>query len=508
MTLTNKNMKYKINLCFTIFLVFLLLNSCATNSQRWINKKYPEGFSLKHPDNWQAQVVEEEYIWISSSDSTETTPFILVYPFFLSDAADGSSWLRNNLPHLQKFFKNVTIDRLEKIQDLPDEWAAKFKCEKEELAYEGVALCSIYEKSGILYVMASAAHEFEGQKDRLITILESFQFEEMGQQKQEVSKKSKIEYADWQDPIEQAFSLKVPKGWSVKGGTFRRASVDLLHVLLASSPDQKIKIQFNDSNIPVFTAPSPVLSMAGFYEGTWYSPGYGVNMLVKRYAPGSLFLEEYIQQNLSPHLASFEVVSQQDRPDVVSSFNKLYSQFMSYGISFSLHAGEMAFRFEQDSEPFVGYGLALTQITQSAAMQGGTWSVALMTIYTCPASEDETVRQIAEFMFQSLDMNPQWVASQQQLAGDVSNIVTQTNQEISNIINNSYWSRQNTLDNINRRFSNAILGVTDVVDPATGEKWKVEAGHNYYWRRDNTNQIVGNDVFERPNINFSLLKEF
>ena len=64
------------------------------------------------------------------------------------------------------------------------------------------------------------------------------------------------------------------------------------------------------------------------------------------------------------------------------------------------------------------------------------------------------------------------------------------------------------MDDINRKFSNYILGVTDVVDPETGETWKVEAGHNYYWRRDFTNQVAGTRTADRPDINFSLLKEF
>jgi len=248
--------------------------------------------------------------------------------------------------------------------------------------------------------------------------------------------------------------------------------------------------------------------MSGFQEGSWYSPGYGVKMMVKRYTPGFYFLNEYIKNNYSPYLNNFKIASQKNRPDVVASFNRIYSKFMAYGISFTLHAGEIAFRFEQNSQPFVGYGLALTQITQSMGMQGGTWSVALMILYSCPASEDETVRKISEHMFKSVKMNPQWLASQKQLTANVSQIVAQTNQEISRIINDSYWSRQRTLDDVNRKFSNMILGVTDVIDPATGEKWKAEAGHNYYWRKDYTDLIIGTEVFERPDINFSVLKEF
>jgi len=302
--------------------------------------------------------------------------------------------------------------------------------------------------------------------------------------------------------------MEAPAGWAINGGTFRRASVDLIHVLQAVSPDQKILVQFNDSNIPVFVVPSPLLTMGGFREGSWYSPGYGVRMMVKRYTPGVHFINEYLNSQYLPRLAQFQIVSQKERPDIVSSFNKIYSQYMAYGISFTLHAGEAAFRFEQDSQPFVGYGLALTQFVQSMSMQGGNWSLALMIVYSCPASKIDTVREIADHMFQSVKMNPHWVASQQQLAANVSQIVTQTNQEISRIINESYWSRQRTLDHIHRRFSNYILGMTDVVDPETGEGWKVEAGHNYYWRKDYTDQIIGTEVYTRPDIDFSPLKEF
>lgn len=480
---------------------------CTSPSQRLVHREYSEGFSLKQPEDWKAQILDKTTIWISSKQPEES-PFILVYPFFLEKRIPSRSWLQNQLPSLTKFFDRVVWERVEQIQDFPDESAAKFQFQRTHVSYRGMALCSIYEKSGMLFVIAAPREVFEEYRNQLVDMLESFRFEAQEQGNQPKADKPDIKYRIWQDPREQAFTLEVPKDWSVSGGTFRRASVDLIHVLQAQSPDQKILLQFNDSNIPIFALPSPVLAMAGFVEGSWYSPGYGVQMMVKRYIPGVHFISEYLMNHYRPRLSQFQIVHQKNRPDIVSTFNRIYSQYMAYGISFTLHAGEAAFRFEHDSQPYAGYGFALTQVVQSTSMQGGNWSVALLVIYSCPASEANTVRQISNHMFQSLRMNPQWVASQQQLTANVSQIVTQTNQEISRIIDESYWSRQITLDNMNRRFSNTILGITDVVDPETGEKWKVEAGHSYYWRKDYTDQIVGTEVYVRPEINFSPLKEF
>lgn len=498
----------KNNIFIFLFLLFFLFNNCGPGSQKLIKQKYPEGFSLKHPKNWQAKVLDKTYIWASTKEEEQDSSFIFIYPFFLKKVTTSKLWLYQNLASLSNFFNKIKFEKTQQICNFPDETLVKFNFTRGHTSYKGMALCSIYEKSGILYVMGATEEDFESKRGNLVKILESFKFEETKTSKTKSPRVPALKYFTWQDPLEGAFSLDVPKGWKAEGGTFRRAAVDLVHFLTVTSPDQKIRIQFNDNNIPAFTSPCPMLSMAGFYEGSWYSPGYGVRLLVKRYTPGRYFLNEYLRSYYAPNLTNFELVSQKDRTDVAQKFNRIYSQFMAYGISFTLHAGEVAFRYKDNTQNFIGYGLALTQIVQSMGTQGAQWSVPLLVIYICPEPKAEMVHQISDRMFRSIKMNPQWVASQQQLTSNVSQIVSQTNQEISRIINDSYWTRQRTMDNINRRFSNYILGKTDVVDPDTGKKWKVEAGHNYYWRKDYTDQVIGTEVYERPDINFSPLREF
>jgi hypothetical protein len=76
------------------------------------------------------------------------------------------------------------------------------------------------------------------------------------------------------------------------------------------------------------------------------------------------------------------------------------------------------------------------------------------------------------------------------------------------MIDDAYWKRQAVQDDINRKWSNVILGKTDVIDPVTGETWKVTSGSNYYWRNAGTNTIVGTNTYDRPNINFEPLREW
>lgn len=490
-----------------IFGGFAFFIACGSRSTRMVAKRYSPGFSLRHPEAWSARVIEKKYIWVGAAGE-EGTSFIVVYPFFLRKKIDSISWLRQNIP-LTPFFEHVSMEKMEQLRPFPDEAAARFLFKKGKLSYRGIALCSILEKSGILYALAAPEQTFENQRGQLLSILKSFRFENPEEGVIEPVTAPRTRYRSWQDPVENAFFMDIPEGWSAAGGTFRRAAVDLVHVLQVISPDQTMRIQFNDQDLPVFAIPTQMLLWSGFREGSWYSPGYGVNLLVKRYLPGHYFLMEYLNQKYRPGLADFSLVEQKERPDVVASLNRIWSQLGSTGVSFTLHAGDAAFRFSRDGKPFVGYGLAVTQVVQVIAMGGGgNWNVALLLIYLSPEEKANSVREIATHMFQSIRMNPAWVASQQQLTANVSQIVSQTGQEISRIIDESYWSRQGVLDDVHRKFSNYILGITDVVDPETKETWKVEAGHNYYWRKAHTNVIVGSQTPERPDIDFSLLREF
>lgn len=499
------NVKGSIGKLLCALAALLILAACSSGGGGLTEKSYPDGFSLKHPEGWRAEVVDKSFIVVSSPEAAAEPAFLLVYPFFLRAPMSAEAWLEANLAQLNKFFSGAVIEKKQRLRAQPDEWAAKFGFKKDGAAFSGLALCSIYEKSGILYVAAGKAETFEKNRAPLLAMLQSFRFGEPEEGRGTAG--PRVQYVKFSDPAEQAFTLDVPEGWQTQGGTNRRAAVDVVHALLTVSPDQKILIQFNDPNIPAFAIPSPMLVSTGFREGSWYSPGYGVRNLVKRYTPGGQFLKEYLQQNYQPRVEQFAFVSQADRPDIVAGFNRIYAGLQSAGVQFIRHAGEAAFRFSRGGEPYVGFGMALTQVVYMPSMQGGNWNVDTLLVYTSPESQAEFAQSVFSHMFESIRWNPQWLASQQQLTADVSSIVAQTSQEISKIISDTYWTRQGVMDNINRKFSNYILGVTDVTDPETGQTWKVEAGHNFYWAKPGGDVVAGTNTYTRPDIDFRPLKE-
>lgn len=88
--------------------------------------------------------------------------------------------------------------------------------------------------------------------------------------------KSSDPFLVWHDPREHAFSAEVPAGWTVSGGLFRFASVDVRPAIEVVSPEGKIRVTARDAEIPGFAAPNPMLEMTGFREWRKSRDGPGV----------------------------------------------------------------------------------------------------------------------------------------------------------------------------------------------------------------------------------------
>ncbi len=155
-------------------------------------------------------------------------------------------------------------------------------------------------------------------------------------------------------------------------------------------------------------------------------------------------------------------------------------------------------------------GWTVTVIEGAAVAQDGSGNWQFTDLYGYVAAPDAVpvAEEVLAHMVGTFQLNPQWVAMQQGLTANVSKIVRRTGQEISKMLRESYEQRQAAQDDTFRKVSNALRGQTDLRDPETGETWKVEYGHNYYWRRAHTNELTGTRTPDRPDIDFQPLEEW
>jgi hypothetical protein len=309
-----------------------------------------------------------------------------------------------------------------------------------------------------------------------------------------------VPFVRFQDPAEGAFSLEVPQGWRVGGGVSRRAPVDVRSSVVASSPDNQIHLRLGDVEIPPFSTLTPTLAQLGFREGSPYSPGYGVNMIVMRYLPGEQFARYWVTSRVSRVCEGVQIVSVQPLPQTVQAMNAIMAQHGSPVMSQRLHAGDTAFRCRQGQAPAVGYVFVATLIT-GGNDGGATWNVDQLQGYLSPPERVSQAQAILARMIGSIRLNPDWVRMQRNVTAATTRIVADTNAHISKIISDSYWSRQASQDEMSRKRSNQIRGLEDARDPATGRELQVQSGSSYYWI-DHRGNIVGTDIHSRPSLDF------
>ena len=79
-----------------------------------------------------------------------------------------------------------------------------------------------------------------------------------------------LSFVNWSDPHEGAFSIGVPQGWHVIGGTYRLSATDVRSAINMGSPDGQLRVIIGDASIGLFIPPSQMLAMAGLREGGYY----------------------------------------------------------------------------------------------------------------------------------------------------------------------------------------------------------------------------------------------
>lgn len=469
----------------------------------WVLHRDPAGFTVRHPRGWTVTTTPEGFALVRDSAKRA---LVLVYPFLSPQGMTSEQWLRR-LPGLSGSpLSAVRVEKTREARKRPDEVAAWLECKIGETTARCLALCSIDGRSGMFYAVAASPGEFQKLRPTLVAVLKSFSF--TGTPSTAVRKPAgaEVKYVRWTDPKESAFSLEVPSGWKVSGGLFRFAAVDVRSCVTLQSPDGEIRITGGDSDIPTFSIPFSPL----FPEGSWYSPGYGVQMKVSRYVSGVDFAKEYVRSKVAAGYSDLQFTETRDRPDVARAINAITAHYEAYGITQRLSTGEVAFTCQSNGKKMCGYYFAGTTLVayQTGLSTGGIWYVQYLHGYIAPENKVRLAQTVLDHGIRTVQVNPQWAAMQQGIAAETSKIVSQTHAEISKVIDQSYWNRQRVMEDLSRKWSNAILGQTDVADPETGETWKVASGHNYYWRKEHTDVVAGTSTYDRPDTDFTPLLEW
>lgn len=309
---------------------------------------------------------------------------------------------------------------------------------------------------------------------------------------------SKIEWTQFQDPLEKAFVVDVPKGWTAKGGLFRMGYSDQRVMVDIVSPDGSINIRLGDISIPSYTVPQQYHER----EGEIYDLGAQIQMIVERYRSGPEFAVLYSQARFAKTCRN----PQTDLPD--SDFSVPDYAPMDPTVT-QATAGRTAFHCETAAGTRVAFAYTKT------ALSGKIWQVPTVVSFFAPPDQIASVRGIVTHLAQSFHLSPEWLeyqkrmdteglqyqrARQQKRISDLQIQVQQFESKMRAMQNqvNAFERQQSSQANQVEGFTNALVGITPTTDPLTGENRQVWSGpKNNYWV-NGTGQVVNSNSAPAP----------
>jgi hypothetical protein len=179
--------------------------------------------------------------------------------------------------------------------------------------------------------------------------------------------------------------------------------------------------------------------------------------------------------------------------------------------------GEMLIGFSLRGQDYVeimrGY-VAATQVTMPSVTGMGEPMVngqGMGTIYAFHAPNGDLDFALFEVIVGSIAIDPRWLARVQSVMANNarvtqseiakrSAIISQSNNEINDIIVRGYEARSRSMDRSAENFSNYLRGQEVFVDRQSGEQVALPNTHRYNWRLNDGSYLLTDDANFNPNV--------
>ena len=478
----------------------LALLSAPASAADWRVVQDPHGFSVSLPADWSTRVLGNGSVVIGPGVENILGPQAWVYVMHLEKERSSAEVARSLASSFTAVVNGATAVGPHQLQgDLSDSCSMRGSFPLLDKTWNYVFLVSAKGRVATLTGFSAPADRFEGLKPAFTRVLASFKLDPKLRDPKRIAPPSP-EWVDWKDSKEGAFSMQIPKGWTVEGGIVRPYIDAWGAVVCKKGGKNSTSFSFYTPAPPLFTEPNSLMTSLGFVEGSPYNPSGGVaqSMIVMQYPGPRAYVRKWLLPQVLKPYPDAQIAAYVDRPDFASASPK--SSF----IQTSAEGGEAELTATVDGVKVLGrVYILLTRMV--LPRQGGLWH-ATLGLVTAPPAEFDQALDVFWRTRDSFVVNPQWIAEEARQVMARSKIQAGAAADISKTIRDTYETRARSTDEIGRRWSNAMLGQVDLADPRTGDvRYGVPSGANHYWEVGGA--VVGTNTYTSPAVGATELKD-
>ena len=321
-------------------------------------------------------------------------------------------------------------------------------------------------------------------------------------------------YTDTQGIGIETFRMLIPSGWEFSGGLQWRMN----------NPGMPAVLAFQVRNPSGYEAFEVFPALSFFWTNDPMS-----QMLKPR---GSLYFGNEVQPPPSGalqalcemvvpryrgHLAALELVHQQTLPDLPNQLRVLNPNAPS-GMTYAEGAKvRLRYRVEEQSIDEELFGVVqvmrMTVPMLMGMMENIFWSLDYLFSFRALSERLDEMADLFRTMIYSFRINPQWFGRYTQLTqfliqnqiqqihqvGQLSRYLSQTQNQISDMIMDSYYQRQQTMDRLADNFSQYLRGVDAYQNPFEDRSVELPSGYQNAWANALGEYILTDDPNFNPN---------
>lgn len=308
----------------------------------------------------------------------------------------------------------------------------------------------------------------------------------------------------------EAFSMLIPADWQFSGGIrwiLDNPSMPATAAFTVRSPRgydvfevfPNQAFYWTDNQMMLATIPA-----RGRYFGNEVRPPVGVLEALK----------QIVVPRFRGKAAGLKIAGEQLLPELAKALGAGAAQL---GVSTSASAAKVRLEYTEAGRQIEEeiYGVVETITFQTRSMTGvhsnTLWYADYLFSFRSERGTLDSQAELFQTMASSFRLNPQWFSKYNQLVelliqrqiqhiqniGQLSRMISQTHDEISREMLDSYNKRQAVYDRLSDDFSRHIRGVEEYHDPLQGKSVELPAGYTNVWANGNGEYILTED----PNFN-------
>lgn len=476
----------------------------ATQGAKWVQfHDKQSGLALSYPPGWSAQAHGTE-ITVTSPDKNSVA---MIRAFDHPPEQDARSRMSQFPNDVGGLFGQAVIQEITPVQTQSGEQiVGTFQYQTPGMGSgRGRMICLWAPNSAVYFVIGAPNSRAATDAKTLVNILQTIAVDKAptGGESAPVS----LQYTTWVDPRERAFSIEIPTGWNVQGGTFRGGPTDARTVIVATSPDRSITTIIGDQRIPALAvAPDQMSRMMRVREGQVYSPNGNYQVLSLRYLPAVEFNRYYIKNFVAQVADQIQIGAEHELPSSQPGPGMLHT---GANTEFTAHNRNVdkTYHFVVHSE---------VTHTPSRVMDSSLISPIFVVGATDGNLESkmDTGTAVLGHIIQTMKVDPQWQANEIQKArGQNANLNPSPNSggggtryDSSRIMGN-YWRRNAARKEQQANFCDYIGDRQRVYNPTTGGVGRVQSGYSNNYQNGNGAVLQTNSAYS-PGVDYTQLQKF